>query len=256
MVGIINLLTSHMELRSYHIENCSHTHEFAQVVLPVTGSMEIELGHHAGLINDHIGVYIAPNDRHCFSGSQNNLFLVVDVAIEDDFLSKKFSSHIFGLTKNVKSFIHFAHSYLDTNDRDFYTDSLITQLMLNFSSKKSLSESDQKVVDAKKWINVHFADPVDVDRVAWHCHLSSSQLQRRFKQDTGYGIAEYWRMKKMQHAKYLLSFRCPSIEEIAFEMGYENLSAFSRRFSEVFGISPSQWRKEALTAKKMREMDK
>lgn len=75
--GIINLLTSHMELRSYNIESCSHTHEFAQLVLPVTGSMEIEMGHHADLINDHFGVYIAPNDRHCFSGSQNNLFLVI-----------------------------------------------------------------------------------------------------------------------------------------------------------------------------------
>jgi|SRR3990167_1224907 len=245
-----------MELRSYHIENCSHTHEFAQLVLPVTGSMEIEIGHHADLINDHVGVYIAPNDRHCFSGSHKNLFLVVDVAIEDNFLSKKSSSHIFNVTKNVKSFIHFAHAYLANNDRDFYTDSLINQLMLNLSSKKALSELDQKVVEAKKWMNRYFAAPVDVDRVAWHCHLSSSQLQRRFKEDTGYSIAEYWRMKKMQHAKYLLSFSCPSIEEIAFEMGYENMSAFSRRFSQVFGISPSQWRNEALTAKKMRDIDK
>lgn len=245
-----------MELRSYHVESCSHTHEFAQLVLPITGSMEIEMGHHADLINDHVGVYIAPNDRHCFSGSQNNLFLVVDVAIEENFLSKKSSSHVFSLTKNVKNFIYFAHFYLANNDRDFYTDSLINQLVLNFSSKKSLSERDQKVVEAKKWINMHLADPVDVDRVAWHCHLSSSQLQRRFKEDTGYGIAEYWRMKKMQHVKYLLSFSCPSIEDIAFEMGYENVSAFSRRFSQVFGVSPSQWRNEALTAKKMRDMDK
>jgi|GEM_PF-1022317 len=245
-----------MELRSYHIENCSHTHEFAQLVLPITGSMEIEMGHNAGLINDHIGVYVAPNDHHCFSGSQNNLFLVVDVAIEDNFLSKKSSSHIFSLTKSIKNFIHFAHSYLVNNDRDFYTDSLVNQLMLNFSSKKLLSEGDQKVTEAKKWINIHFADPVDVDKVAWHCHLSHSQLQRRFKQNTGYGIAQYWRMKKMQHAKYLLSLGYPSIEEIAFEMGYENMSAFSRRFSLVFGMSPSQWRNKALTAKKMRDMDK
>ena len=245
-----------MELRSYHLESRSHSHQFAQLVLPVTGSMEIEIGPQVDFIHDHVGVYIAPNDRHCFSGSQHNLFLVVDVAMKDNFLNKKSSSHVFTLTKNVKNFICFARSYLANNESDFYTDSLINQLMLTFAAKKSLSERDQHVVEAKKWLHAHLADPVDVDKVAWHCHLSSSQLQRRFKQDTGYGIAEYWRMKKMQYAKYLLSFSCPSIEEIAFEIGYENLSAFSRRFSQVFGISPSQWRNEALTAKKMRDMDK
>ncbi|MXG06402.1 helix-turn-helix domain-containing protein, partial [Escherichia coli] len=56
--------------------------------------------------------------------------------------------------------------------------------------------------------------------------------------------------------KKLLSQKNCSIEAIAFEVGYENLPAFSRRFSKVFGESPSQWRAKALTAKKMREIDK
>ena len=77
----------------------------------------------------------------------------------------------------------------------------------------------------------------------------------QFKQVIGCGIAEYWRMKKLHHAKRLLSQRNFSIEAIAFEVGYENLPAFSRRFSSVFGVSPSQWRAKTLTAKKMRQKD-
>ena len=238
-----------MELRSYHIESCSHTHDFAQLVLPIAGSMELEIGYVSSVVNDITGAYIAPNERHCFAGSQENLFLVVDIAAEDDFFSKRVVPHNFNLTTSAKKFVHFAHYYLSQNERDFYTDSLINQLLLNFSSKTFISEPDQKIIKAKNWINAHVVVPIDVARVAGHCHLSTSQLQRRFKQDTGNSVAEYWRMKKLQHAKCLLSLGHSSIEEIAYELGYENLSAFSRRFSQVFGESPSRWRKRALAAK-------
>ena len=244
-----------MALRAYQIESSSHTHDFAQLVLPIIGSMEIEVGSQFSVVNDNTGVYIAPNERHCFAGSQDNLFLVVDIGAEDDLLSKKSMPHLLNLTTTAKKFVHFVHDYLVHNQRDFYTDSLVNQLLLTLSSTTVLSEPDQKIVKAKNWINLHFAVPIDVDRVARHCHLSTSQLQRRFKQNTGYGIAEYWRIKKMQHAKYLLSLSHSTIEEIAYKIGYENLSAFSRRFRQVFGVSPSEWRNIALTAKKMRVID-
>ena len=102
---------------------------------------------------------------------------------------------------------------------------------------------------AKHWIDLYFADSVDVSRVAKQYYLSVSQLQRRFKQTMGCGMAEYWRMKKLHHAKQWLIQKQGSIEAIAYEVGYENLPAFSRRFSQVFGESPSQWRLNALNSK-------
>jgi AraC-like DNA-binding protein len=127
--------------------------------------------------------------------------------------------------------------------------------LFHFAANSFSPEPDPVVIKAKHWIDVHFTASVDVSRVAKHCYLSISQLQRRFKQVIGCGLAEYWRMKKLHHAKKLLSQKKCSIEAIAFEVGYENLPAFSRRFSKVFDESPSQWRTKALTAKKMREMD-
>ena len=102
---------------------------------------------------------------------------------------------------------------------------------------------------AKHWIDLYFADSVDVSRVAKQYYLSVSQLQRRFKQTMGCGMAEYWRMKKLHHAKQWLIQKQGSIEAIAYEVGYENLPAFSRRFSQAFGESPSQWRLNALNSK-------
>ncbi len=249
------MLTNRVDLRSYHTESCSHTHDFAQLVLPVSGSMELEVGYYSGLVNDDIGVYIAPNEQHCFAGSQKNLFLVIDVTTTNHFCDEQSKSNTLNLTKSTKKLIQFTHHYLEHNERDFFTDSLVNQLLFHFAANSFSPEPDPIVMKATHWLDIHFTTSVDISRVAQHCHLSISQLQRRFKQAIGCSLAEYWRMKKLHHAKKLLSQKNCSIEAIAFEVGYENLPAFSRRFSKVFDETPSQWRTKALTAKKMREMD-
>ena len=248
------MLTNRIDLRSYRTESCNHAHDFAQLVLPVAGSMELEVGPYSGVVNDDIGVYIAPNEQHCFAGSQQNLFLVIDVTTRNNLCNKNSESNTLNLTTSTKKLIQFTHHYLAHNERDFFTDSLINQLLFHFVADSFSPEPDPVVMKAKQWIDFYFEDPVNLSRIAKHCYLSISQLQRRFKQVTGCSMAEYWRMKKLQHAKKLLSQKNCSIEAIAYEVGYENLPAFSRRFSSVFGESPSQWRTKVLTAKKMREM--
>lgn len=248
------MITNRIDLRSYHTESFSHSHDFAQLVLPLTGSMELEAGHYSGVVDNQVGVFIAPNERHCFAGSQKNLFLVVDVIAQDHPCEDR-NSHAFNLTTSVKKLLHFTHHYLIANEGDFFTDSLINQLLMHFASKSFSPKLDLLVIKAKKWLDTYFADAVDVGKVAQHCHLSVSQLQRRFKHAIGCGMAEYWRLNKLHHAKQLLSSTNYSIEAIAFAVGYENLPAFSRRFSKVFGVSPSQWRIKVLSANKMREMD-
>lgn len=242
------MLTNNIELRSYRNEICSHTHDFAQLVLPVLGSMELEVGHYASMVNNNIGVYIAPNEQHCFAGSKKNLFLVID-ANSGHFFDRLPKSNTLTLTANTKKFIQFTHHYLVHNERNFFTDSLINQLLFHLAANSFSPEPDLVVMKAKHWIDANFTASVDVNRVAKYCHLSISQLQRRFKQTIGCSLGEYWRMNKLHHAKQLLSQKNCSIEAIAFEMGYENLSAFTRRFSKVFGQSPSQWRIKALNSK-------
>ncbi|MBA2657665.1 MAG: helix-turn-helix transcriptional regulator [Tatlockia sp.] len=240
------MFTNRIELRSYPIESCSHAHDFAQLVLPVSGSMELEVGHYSRVINNDVGVYIEPNERHCFAGSQKNLFLVIDVTDKSPLSSEIFKSNILNLSLSTKKLIEFTHQYLVEYKRDFFTESLINPLLLHLAANSFSPEPDLIVMKAKHWINSHFTDSVNLGRVARECCLSISQLQRRFKQALGCGMAEYWRIKKIQHAQSLLTQRNISIEAIAYKIGYENLSAFSRRFSQIVGMSPSQWRKKSV----------
>lgn len=243
------LLSNRIALRSYHTESCSHSHDFAQLILPISGSMELEVGHYCGIVNQDTGVYIAANEQHCFAGSQQNVFLVLDLTTKNTIYDQKLTSNHVNLTSSIKKLIQFTQHYLTHQAKDFFADSLINQLLVHFAVGAFTPQPDPLVMKAKSWLDFNVTEPVDVSRVARHCCLSISQLQRRFKQAMDCSLGEYWRMKKLFHAKELLCQRNYSIEAIAFALGYENVSAFSRRFSKLFGESPSQWRSKAFNSK-------
>ncbi|KTC64713.1 AraC family transcriptional regulator [Legionella adelaidensis] len=238
-----------IELRSYLNESVTHSHDFAQLLLPISGSMEMEAGGYAGVINNEVGIYIAPHEKHCFAGRDKNLLLVIDLISSMGILEDEEHSRTFSISKCTQKFLSFTQQYLQEKKGNLFTDTLINQLLLHFSLDETPLERDPLVIKAKQWIDFHFKTPINVGNVANYCHLSISQLQRRFAKITGFSVAEYWRFKKLEHAKHLLLVKNSSVESVALEVGYENLPAFSRRFNKLFGESPTAWRIKALNGK-------
>lgn len=245
-------LSSHLSLRSYQTEIASHNHDFAQLVLPIRGTMELKTGCHSGMVSTNTAAFIAPYERHCFAASQENLFLVVDIKTPNLLSHATLIPSFLTLNPTTKKFLSFAQSYLLQEEHDFFSDYLIQNLLFKLLGQPLVGIEDRCVLKAQAWIEQHFAMPIDINKLSQLCNLSNSQLQRRFKRSTGQGLAEYWRSKRMLKAQQLLASEDLSIENIAYEVGYENLPAFSRRFSQTFAMTPSQWREMMLTAKTMR----
>ncbi len=244
-----------LDLRSYSAEISSHSHDFAQFVLPIRGVMELQTGCHFGVVDKRKAAFIAAGETHSFSASRDNRFLVVD--LKEQFLISDLSQlpPFLTLTATTDKFLNFVQSYLHHKNRDLFADNLVQQLLLKLLAPLFISNQDQVVLKAKHWIDKNFALPINIAKLTQICHLSTSQLQRRFKKSTGTTISDYWRKKKLSQAQLLLGTNL-SIEAIAYQVGYENLSAFSRRFSQIFSLSPSQWREMTLAAHKMQERDK
>lgn len=69
---------------SLAVRSCSgevelHEHDFHQIVLPQSGSMEIEVDGRVGKVEASQGVVIAAGARHTFLANTRNSFLVLDV---------------------------------------------------------------------------------------------------------------------------------------------------------------------------------
>lgn len=78
--------------------------------------------------------------------------------------------------------------------------------------------------------------------IANHCCLSERSLQRRFKQATGYTPKQYLIQLKMEKAKQLIEHENLSMEAVGYQVGYADLSNFTKVFKKVSGVTPAEFK--------------
>ncbi len=76
--------------------------------------------------------------------------------------------------------------------------------------------------------------------------VGHTQLYRKFKSISNLTIADYFKLLRLNKAKELLSDSEMNITQVAFAVGFKNLSHFSREFANQFGRSPKEVRKEVI----------
>ncbi len=85
---------------------------------------------------------------------------------------------------------------------------------------------------------------------AEHFHMLLPAFSKFFKDAMGQTIMDYIIVQRMQKAKELLASTDMPLKDIAEQVGYYNLSSFTRRFKLSQGITPSQYRKFASNSSK------
>lgn len=94
-------------------------------------------------------------------------------------------------------------------------------------------------------INDHLTDSdFKVSKLLRAVGISRTDLHRKLTRMTGMSATEYIRHKRLQHAQKLL-LEAPewSIGQIAFEVGFNSQSYFTRAFIEVYGECPTCYRR-------------
>lgn len=97
-------------------------------------------------------------------------------------------------------------------------------------------------------IDREYARPLNVDALAAGVHMSSGHLSRRFREAFGESPYSYLMTRRIERAMALLRRGDLSVTEVCFEVGCASLGTFSTRFSELVGMSPSAYRREAAQA--------
>ena len=82
---------------------------------------------------------------------------------------------------------------------------------------------------------------LDVEQLAAGLNVTSVQLRRKLKALTDQTVTEFMRNYRLDKAAILLQNRAGSVSEIAYMVGFESLSYFSRMFQERFSKRPSDW---------------
>ena len=68
-----------VEIRRYSGEIERHQHDYPQVILPISGALEIDLGHHSGRVSGSTGAFVSAGCQHAFYAKQSDSFVVLDL---------------------------------------------------------------------------------------------------------------------------------------------------------------------------------
>lgn len=117
------------------------------------------------------------------------------------------------------------------------------------SGEGTTSEIPPTLRKAITFIQQNYNKKISTDQLSEYCHISPQHMIRLFKQHLGTTPLQYINKNKTSNAIDLLRNSELSVAEIAYSLGYDNPSYFSRMFTKEEGISPSELRTKILTYK-------
>jgi AraC-like DNA-binding protein len=97
-------------------------------------------------------------------------------------------------------------------------------------------------------IDREYAQPLDVEALARGAHMSAGHLSREFRLAYGESPYSYLMTRRIERAMALLRRGDLSVTEVCFAVGCSSLGTFSTRFTELVGVPPSVYRREAARA--------
>jgi len=90
------------------------------------------------------------------------------------------------------------------------------------------------------------AEPLSAADMAQELGMSESQFSRFFRRTTGNTFTDFVNRVRINRACQLLMESEQRITDICYEVGFNNVANFNRRFLEIKGMTPSEFRRQAL----------
>jgi AraC-like DNA-binding protein len=112
----------------------------------------------------------------------------------------------------------------------------------NLRSVESTGKLNQIAERIMQWVEDHYAESFQLNRMAHELHLSPYHLSHVFTEATGTTISQYVKARRVQQACRLLNSGSMPITAVAEAVGLTKLSYFCKIFKELIGITPHQYR--------------
>ncbi len=109
-------------------------------------------------------------------------------------------------------------------------------------STAAFATDDIQIQKAVKFIHQNYQKKISVKDVMEEVALSRRLLERRFKSVTGQTLYQYISDQKIRHFAELLHETNDQVVNIALSLGETDTKSISRRFKQIYGCSPMEWR--------------
>ncbi len=105
------------------------------------------------------------------------------------------------------------------------------------------THGDKTILSLQTWMEANHSTRLTISHLADQAGLGQRTLARRFKKATGDTPLEYLQHLRLGAARTLLETTITPVDQITWDVGYEDVSSFRRLFKLKTGLSPRVYRK-------------
>ena len=150
---------------------------------------------------------------------------------------------------------YYYREYLEMNAHQtssmyYETQGILLQLLSRFMTDPEFPDENtepipQKVIDTISYIQMNLGAPLTIAFLAQRVNQHVDYFSRQFLQHTGERPLTYIQTRRIERAQYLISTTDLPYIEIASEIGFVNISHFSRVFKKITQLTPGAYRKRS-----------
>ncbi len=102
--------------------------------------------------------------------------------------------------------------------------------------------NDDDILKAQKFLEENYQDKISIEKLSSDLSIGRRNFDRRFIKATGFTPLDYLQRVKIEAAKKMLETTRKTVNEIMYEVGYNDSKAFRDVFSRVTGLSPLDYK--------------
>jgi len=241
-----------------------HSHDVHEFVVCLEGEINIHTEHQSYGLRTGQAIFIPANISHSASVNkeQNNqlLFSCINSQVLDSFATPANSIYLKRLVQTISmtqtnspNMLEISRDLLKIHKDNSLFQTCIKEnlylrlLLAHISEDISLHNQEDapaaiRIAKAKKWIEQHYEEELNLEKVAQQVNMSRSHFARQFRQYTGFSMIDYLLKVRCDAIATQLAQSDTDISEIAFSVGFSNLSHFYRHFKRRYGTTPRAFR--------------
>ncbi|WP_207460730.1 AraC family transcriptional regulator [Azospirillum sp. SYSU D00513] len=239
-----------VSLRSYDGRETLHAHGFHQVVLPVAGCLEMQVGAVGGCVAAGRGVLVAGGVEHSFRAAGDNRFVVLDLPDGGDALLRSAAARPFfamdGALDSLAGYLAFEAGAAPLDAAAAHH--AVHLLRRSLERRLALPERTEPagpVGAALAIMRARLDEPLRVEELARAAGLAPSRFHELFRLETGESPARRLAELRLDRAEELLRDGRLPIAEVALATGFSDQSALTRSLRRARGTTPAALRRRA-----------
>lgn len=239
----------------------AHGHEFYELELVVDGSAEYTVNKKKYILEKGSLYFVTPADIHKVENTGSPIKLI-NVQFDENSVAPSFMLSLLKLGGSCCKLDKSSFSYAEklflllleecgSNEihKEICLKNYLENILILFlrNNGGNVFETQDETFDMGRvviFIHSKFREGISLKETAEFSGFSPAYFSVKFHEYSGISFKEYVDRLRFSYSKNLLKSTNLSVTEVCFSSGFKNVSNFTRRFNERYGISPTRYRTE------------